>query len=338
MPPLRIIYTPYADKFRLNSISSIFSKYRGDPETNAMREAYATLRERVPDLPEIVGVASLDEIMKRYEFRMRKEMETDGIVPMTTTYFPLDILDAAIKLRDEDSSTPLGAEYVIRTLMVLLAHPSMIPSMIGNQDRPGWVTEALLVGSSIPRMNQCAQLLQNLMDRMRETGEDDMLELEPRLKDDVVFLREMGDWGKIERVRDWFYERFGANRVSRGFPLIFMKPALEMLELASVKLDDRYEERTWPEGLEGILRKVASTEDDAGKLLAELKCPAKDFFGRTERFVLIEELLGSLPEPKTLITDLYIVDHFPDLTKMGFEPLEYMPPGLVASEWARNEP
>src|SRR5271157_3878609 len=102
MQPLRIIYTPNADGFRLRGVSACFPKYKGDPETNVMRGAYGELRRKVPDQPVIAGVASFDEISKQYGFRMRKEMERNGIIHMTTTYFPLDIMDAAIRLKGED--------------------------------------------------------------------------------------------------------------------------------------------------------------------------------------------------------------------------------------------
>jgi hypothetical protein len=39
----------------------------------------------------------------------------------------------------------------------------------------------------------------------------------------------------------------------------------------------------------------------------------KDYFGGTENTSTMEQLLSKLPEPQTIITDIYIVDRFPEL-------------------------
>jgi hypothetical protein len=325
MKPLRIIYTPDADRFRLSGISASFPKYKGDPETIAMRGAYANLRERVPDLPAVVGVATLDRIIRRYGFDMREEMKDYDMVRVTTTYIPLDIMDAVVQLKNEDASSLLGRNYVYRMLGFLLGHSSVLPGC----GTPGWVHAALLFATTIPSMDACAQTIQSLTDKLREGGLDGASE--SQLQETVARLREMGDWGKVERARAWYYEKFEANRVSRGFPLVFMKPGLVPLELASVSLDDRYEGRVLAAGFEEGVRKYSTTPAEAEALLEQLRM-IKDMFGRTTGFVSLGTLLESLPEPKTLITDLYLMDHFPELVKMGFEPVEYMPPGSAATD------
>jgi hypothetical protein len=329
MPPLRIIYTPSADRFRINGVSACFPKYKGDPETNAMRKEYSELRKTLPDLPAVVGVATLDKVMKQYALEMRREVEEGGAEPVTTTYFPLDIMDAAIKLKDEDVSQPLAAHYVYRTLSVLFSYRGMI----ANKDVPGWVNNALLLGTCIANMDQCAHTIQNIVDTLGGIERGEALgALESGLKRTADRMFEMTDWGKIERAHGWFYERFMANRVSRGIPLIFMKTWLHRVEIASVSLDDRLEERTLPDGWGEGARKHSASETDADRMIEKLRGPAKDLFGQTVRVVEMDKLLESLPEPKTLITDLYIVDHFPDLAKIGFEPIEYIPPDRAASD------
>jgi hypothetical protein len=327
MPPLRIIYTPDADKFRLACVSSCFPKFKGDPETNAMRESFSKLREKVPDLPAIVGVATFNDVLRAYTSKMREKMKGNDMAPMTTTYYPLDVMDAAMKLRDEDLANPLTAEYVYRSLSFLLLHHSVIV----NDDAPGYVNSAIIIGPNIPGMELSARELQDLLCEVGKTDDNGpRRKIEASLRRGLDFLSGTGSWEKIGRAREWFYERFGANQVSRGFPLFFMKPAYSVVELATVSLEDKYEERKLPDGFEEIFRagcRLAQGEVDADERLSELKGPAKDFFGRTESFTLMEELLGSLPDPKTLITDLYIVDHFPDLKKTGFTPIEYMLPG-----------
>jgi len=89
-------------------------------------------------------------------------------------------------------------------------------------------------------------------------------------------------------------------------------------------------ERVLPDGIEQALRDGCrlAGRADADERVAEMKGPAKDLFGSTKDCTTLGELLRSLPEPRTLITDLYIVDHFPELAEIGFEPVEYLPPGL----------
>jgi hypothetical protein len=314
MQKLRIIYTPDAGKFRLRFPSTYFGKYKGDTETAAMRQAYAGLGAHVGSLPGTVGVVTYLDMTKQYADNMRKKMAEHGIRSPTTAYLPLDIMNAVMKLRNEDRDNPVTAQYVYRQTTLLCCHEAVLC----EKRAPAHVRYGILIGSTIPNISQIVYGYQQLADKIRHDI----------LKQTIKELSKIGTWKKLENARKYFYARFAANRVSRELPLFFLVPGTFPAELVSVGLDDRLDEPQLPEGFECALRRgCKGVKDEAyvEEMLAKLKGPIKDLFGRTERFDILKKLLEALPEPKTIITDIYIVDAIPQLRKADFESVEYSP-------------
>jgi hypothetical protein len=322
MQKLRIIYTPNADRFRLRFPSTHFSVYKGDSETVAMRQAYAGLRERMGGLPETVGVVTYPEIAKWHVEDMRKEMAEHGIKSPTTTYLPLDIMDAVMKLRDEDVGNTLTEQYVCRQATLLCSHQAVLC----DEGVPPRVNSSILFGPSIPKADYFMHKLKQFADDKKHKKK--LKKISMGLGHMMQDLGKIGTWKNLEMAKRHFYARFAANRVSRELPLCFIVPGAFPAELVSVGLDDRLEEPRLPRMLEGALRHWCKANENrayAERILAETKNAAKDFFGRTEQFDLLERLLEALPGPKTIITDTYIVDALPKLRKMGFESAAYNP-------------
>ena len=117
--PIRIIYTPNADRFKFKDWSIGSEKYACDLEVIGMRQAYAELRSVAPELPQTVGVVTYNDCFKYHVENMRSEMAMHGVKHPTTTYLQLDLIDAVYRVKNEDISNLLMLESCYRTLINL---------------------------------------------------------------------------------------------------------------------------------------------------------------------------------------------------------------------------
>jgi len=294
MPELRIVYTPEASYYRRGDIDMHAHMEPQDKKILKLRERYAALKEVVPDLPEKVGIVSYTEIFKRHSLRHSEQIDNP-----TTNYLPLDIMEQILALKDLDFKDSLVREYAKRTLMYLTENATL------HQDRslPVRLKLAALLSCAIPGFENVA----NGYKDVREYNKDNEVfkDLRPSVDAVITTLTEQyTSWQDLDDLYDLFVSRFNANRVSREFPLIYLSPGYLFPELHVVSLRDEIE---------------TSLRDT-------------DHFAETEQLWCVEdisELLEKLPEPKTIITDVYIVDRFPELADMDFEAVEFNPFSVI---------
>lgn len=322
-PKLRIIYTPNADRFSYNDISIGFTKYVNDPETAGMRKAYAELKEGVIDLPKSVGVVTYNNMFKNEAKKLRDEMAAHGVKHPTTTYLPLDILESALRLKKEDVSNLLTGQYCYRSLFLLCTHASVLM----DKSLPPKMQYGVALASAIPGMTNCLNNMSKLIAKLRELGKGHS-GLVSKLSEEEAHLKELFTWSDIESLHAFILARFETNHVSRSFPLNFLPPYYLFPSIYSVSLLEKIEEMKSMAEFVRIIRLGCENSGDharADEAIAHLKGLAKDFFGKTERVNSIKDLLDPLPEPKTIITDMYIMDHFPELQMHQMETIEYLP-------------
>ena len=119
---------------------------------------------------------------------------------------------------------------------------------------------------------------------------------------------------------------FEAHKVSPDFPLYYTPPETAPVLFYSVSLDDSIEVPNFMPGLMEILElgaKASGMAEIPANVLQDVKMLEKDKFGETKILPNLDALLFTLPEPKTIITDLYVLSQCPSLREADFETVEF---------------
>ena len=313
MSKLQIIYTPETDHSRLSDTGIWGWKQPGDPSTQRLRVNYQKLRENFQNLPLKVGIVTYNTLFKEESGRLLAEIEDP-----TTTYMPLDILKCAVDLRNEDTNDAISREYALRTLRHLLTHHSIM------FDDNLSARKEILFASMIPLAKEALGILQESAGKTDSEIESKFASLSDKIIS-TIKGNYPTNYNQLEVVYQEVVRKFEANKVSKDFPLYFL-PSPYTPVLYSVSLVDEIET---PEYIPEILKilELGCKASGLNKIPDDMKkrvmAGQKDKFGETIRLLQLEELLKILPEPKTLITDLYIVDQFPEIAKIGFEAQEF---------------
>jgi hypothetical protein len=313
---LRIIYVPDAKKYKRETFESSYINPQGK-SSKELREAYQNLRSKVNDLPQRIGVVSFDwqaPLFKRLLYE--RDLEEDE-EPMKG-YLPLVILRDALKLKEkEEVGNALIGEHIYRSLMLAFSQAALsleqdalrhiYPDALATNHNM-FITLKQKMGSCIEKMG-AGNVDQESLTLLKELLE-------------MVDRRDLG-WDHIQKRYEAFLKRFQKNRVSEDFPLVYLTPGLRPPLLYGVKLTDRTHT---PRNLNPVIDILKKGYEAAGEempadlpLLADLR---RDLFGRSQEFDSLDSLLKFMQKPHTLITDTYIVDHFPQLEKRDFETIE----------------
>lgn len=314
MPDLNIIYTTDADEFRLGDVNMYGEKYINDPTVEKLRRNCNVLRERFPQIPNKIGVVTLPFLFKQW---FRKEVQ--NIEDPTTSYVPLDIIKRVLDFKDEDFENPLVREYVYRSTSLLFSHPSITldPELRSKKE--------IITSMCILDAQKVRKILEEAIETTKEkVGEGEIVqtlrkvhgligEIYPKFKD-------------LERVYQKVKERFEANKVSREFPLCYLPRDACIPYMFSVSLEEHIErdpiiDTTLEYIAEGC--KASGMAEIPKHIREQVERLQKDRFGETKMVDSLDDLLGVLPEPKTLVTDTYIVDQFPQLKEREFSTKEF---------------
>jgi len=314
MVKLRVIYTPEADEFRLNNVERIMSiRNPKNPLLQKLRGNYRKLRQPFPDIPEQVGVVTYNNLFKNVSKRMLSELENPD-----TTYMPLVVLEEACNLRNEDLENPIKRDYVYRAIGRVMHHSSVL------LDRQLTSSAPIMLSSNIPSFQK---VLQEFRKAKKLLEKEKAPEMWCRtLEESIEVLKKMPTFDDLGKVKDDIQKRFEANKVSRGFPLYYLPRDSYFASIDLVGLEDRVEipeiyEKTIEYIREGC--RVSGLDEVPPKVQEELDALKRYRFGETRDLHTLDELLKLLPEPQTIITDLYIVDHFPELVERGFKAYEF---------------
>ncbi|MEK6893385.1 MAG: hypothetical protein AABX07_04225 [Nanoarchaeota archaeon] len=322
MEQVRIIYVPETEGFRLQDYQIGCEHNSDDKSVKDIRLKYKGLSEKVV-LPKKVGVITFDYIFKRKFKKEWEELpEVYGINPKTR-YLPLEVINKMLSLRDEDlTQDPLMKEYGNRMLMALAGNPALgLDERLSNDEKA-----KIILAPIIPDMQQIA----DFMLRVFKASEGKLPETREWREDFQETMTHFPTWKDIEKLQGIYQKRFEANRVSAGFPLIYHAPKTFPPYLYEVSLQDEIETPHWVERMREMLEAGSRAQGLAeipADVLQEVMKHRVDRFGETERRQTLDELLCSLPSPKTILTDIYIVDQFPELEGK-----------IVAEEYLENNP
>ncbi len=311
MSDLNIIYVPETSDFRDGGVLGICS-VQNNESAALLREKYKKIKETFPWLPKELGIASHNLLFKAFAKR-----DADKIENRTTSYLPLDLLERALKVRTEDFSDSLSRECAYRTISSLIIHPAI--SM--NDDLTNTMGNLVPYCAAIPHLEGAIDISKQCTQEIKNE------EILSYLKSISEHIESLPRWELLQNIYNHVLKTFEANKVSRDFPLNFYPSKIYFPELFSVKLEDRLETpeylREVENGIKDNLR-ILGFKDIPAEFAEQLRMLQKDFFGETRRVETnLELLLETLPAPKTILTDTYIVDIFPQLKAMNFETFEY---------------
>ncbi len=320
MPDLRIIYTSESDNFRLDAFEMISLRSPEKGLLQGLKECYEKLKQNFPDLPQQVGVVTYDDFFKGLSKNMLKEIDNPQ-----SSYMPLDILEQVLKFEEVDLDNPLDRNYAYRALGRIVSHPAIIldDRLINNP--------TVLYSQTIPDFIHIKKLTQGALEKARKLDPEtpDQNEIKKahvsELEKLLGVFSEFPTFEDLRKVYENVKKSFEKNKVSREFPLYFSPPDSPP-SLYSVSLVNKIETPEFLEGLMELLHagcKASGFDKVPEKVQEEIDSLKRDMFGETKRADTLDELLSKLPEPKTIITDLYIADVFPELVKRGFEAYEF---------------
>lgn len=317
MSDIHIVYTEETSHFKMHIPLEGPGEQITNPDAERLRSSYLQLREVVPGLPQRVGVVTYDNAFKRLSREELKERREDDSIAHVTSYGPLDILEAALSLRGEDVSSHVTMQYVSRTLECLIMYGSIgLDHTLPSKARGHWTLAsispvAVHVASEVERVA-------SIVDQTKLRGRA------PNLHELSEMVRATyPSWEDLQKIHDYLLARFEANRVSREFPLNFMPPGNVSTALYTV---DTHGERKLPSALAGAiesLRKLSGDEEFPPDVLADFDKHQVDTFGITRTAGNLAILLEKLPKPATIITDIYIVDAFPELRAGNLKTTEF---------------
>jgi len=160
---MKIIYTPETDHFRLSDVEKYEAKKPGDPTLANLRSNYEKLRA-AHTLPSLVGIVTYESIFKKKSQETLEELKEDSNVETTSTYVPLNILRAILKLKDEDTSNALSQEFVYRTISYLVINRAL--SLDSTLDPK--MKNALLTAPNIPHIQETLDFCKKAYERARK--------------------------------------------------------------------------------------------------------------------------------------------------------------------------
>lgn len=301
MARLQIIYTPEADNFRLNDIEMIGDREVGYPILSKLRKNYGKLKESFSSFPLTIGVVTFPFLFKEHSRTIYGEIENP-----TTHYMPLDILKKILDLKTLNLSEPLAREYFCRATTLLLTHPACLDgSLRGRRE--------VMLGMCIADAMKAKQELGNVATLAKERGCSKIFNKLNKAKKIIGEI--YPSFEDLEKFYEDVLKRFEKNKVSKDFPLYFLPTGFSFPLSYTVSLEEKVEQMKFmTQDLKEIPPEVKRV----------MEGPKFDKFGETKMIGSLDDLLKIIPEPKTIITDLYIVDHFPQLAEIGFDAHEYI--------------
>jgi hypothetical protein len=312
----RIIYTPDAGQFRnVWSYSNEYRPFHGDPEAARLKPNYDQLKKAFPDLPLEVAVVSVSNIIKNFYKGFREDCEQ-----VEHPYIPIGVLDKALALKKK-ARNPSRAHSTSRTLDYLLGDSCFFGDPYFDNKRFHFV---LL--TALPHARVAIKGLDNVIslykDKTAELGNDVISSFEECKKQ----MRETyGSFRLLRKAINDMEKRFLKNKVSDSFPLTYLPPTVFSIDISLVNTDESIEVPGFVGPIFDLLRAGCGVKTNE-----EVPDSIKEFmgqfnvskFGSVKRFDgKIEDLV--LPEPRTIITDLYIADHFPQLADQELEIHEF---------------
>lgn len=320
MSELQIIYTPEADNLRLSDIEMIGPRQPGDPLLKNLRDNYQKLRGKITDLPSKVGIVTYEFLFKQYSREMLEEVKSSQLINSTTNYILLDVFREALNLRNENYlDNALAENMVYRNMMYLMSHECVC------LDRELISKKAVFFSSTISSAERVIGGFNQSLEKLKELDEGG--KLTSSIENITEKLKEIyPNFNQLEEVHQEIKKRLKANKVSESFPLYFLHRDYFFASMYSVSLAEKIETPDYlPRFLEYIKEgcKASGLNEIPENVKKMIIVGQKDRFGETKRINTLNELLDKLPNPKTIITDMYIVDRFPELAKIGFDSYEF---------------
>ncbi len=240
----------------------------------------------------------------------------------------LDIFKQVLKLENLDFDNPLNVNYAVRAINRIVSHPAII------LDDKLMYRPAVFYSSNMPNFiiiqEEFEEEFEKVKQKKPETSEQEELKknLVSILEKGLGIIKKFPNFNDLRGFYEEVKEKFEKNKVSREFPLYFL-PLNYSSSLYTVSLDEGIEVLdSFSEIMEYILlgEGVERPEDLPEPIQKKLDKLKRDKFGETKRVESLDELLRKLPEPQTIITDVYIADCFPQLAENGFEAYEFRLP------------
>jgi hypothetical protein len=325
MGGVRLIFTPDAKRFIYDEYG--FYSHVGDPAVDALRARYEQLWKQVGGSADCAGVVTFDRIFRRFETEMWQKLEEDSLIKPITTYIPLEIMRQALTLKEGDFSSALDREFAYRSASALFMNKDMI-DYPGISDK---MQEIMLLFFIVPDKINTSSLLREVHGLVQDEQQIPhnlkglFYRFERACKEYLNMLPNLED---LDIVWSFFQKRYEAYGLSGAIQPHYVWPTMAIPSVYSVNVNHEVKYPDFWNKMIEILRLGARAEglkDIPEDVMRNAKKAVPDKFGMATFTSSLDKLLDQLPEPKTIITDIYILDHFPQLAQMGFETVEFNP-------------
>ena len=312
---LQIIYTPDASDFMLDHSRIGHLMPTCDEAVQRLRQNYPQLKEQVGDLPAKVGIVTYFDRVKHHLRDFFQDTESLDSGDGRNYFLVLNVLRRGAETADWDLNDPIKNEFAYRVLSRMLMHHTISNDSDLRSRKEIFLASTLPINRStltdlrkIPISDDIGAGYEKLTESIRK-----LLQILPSYED---FL---GTYQEMQAL-------FEAHKVSPDFPLYYTPPETAPVLFYSVSLDDSIEVPNFMPGLMEILElgaKASGMAEIPANVLQDVKMLEKDKFGETKILPNLDALLFTLPEPKTIITDLYVLSQCPSLREADFETVEF---------------
>jgi hypothetical protein len=322
---MKIVYTPDIEMFKRRPLEFFDFPVLNPQRASELQNNFQRLETVIGTVPATIGVVTYCDLAKSDIDRHQDALKIILGDKSTTTYAPLDIWKAVLAMREEKINTRLDAEFVYRTLSSILENPLCMQSWKNwEADAHG---KALI--TTFPIYTQVANSYNALISEMNEAKAGDSAKIVRKIQRE---MRKCIRWDLVEQALLKYSLRFADNKVSRTMPLYYAEHDYVFTPetwLVTFEKPGRFTEngrallKSWEYFAKLCGPELTNDETYQRELKHAKETSQMDRF-LTEQVFSLENMLALLPEPKLIITDIYIVDRLPQL-KGKFEAVEFTP-------------
>jgi hypothetical protein len=285
---IRVIYTPNVEKF--------FRIHYGMAETPdiplfaankmGLRENIDGLKSAHTWLPANVGVVTYHYLIKAFQDGSRQRRAESEYYPGVSYFANLDAMEAIKRILDTEPKTRIEKEHAYRTITYIVYLANTEVKLVRG--------ELMAFYSISPELDEVGKIIEKIEEKGCQLDLEKINGVLRTLKRYLLID------GGIARVK----EKFDRNMAPRDYP-VYSCSGLGPAWILTGKLDETVAEL--PELTETLSKRFG----------IELE-PCMDKFrmtdiGKTTPTDSLEILLSKISNPRTIITDIHLVDQFPQL-------------------------
>ncbi len=310
MSKLQIVYKQDTDQFRTDPEGDFSCIRFNQVGLHGLKSNYDKLRSKI-NIPSNVGIVTFP-ICTRSLCKSIPPVEGSA-----TNHRLLAVLENILELEKEPQDSFIDTEFVYRQMGVLMHHRAIT----WDED---FFNKYLILFAHV----SCSPAAKRVFNEVIQTF-DGIDEDTPQLNKILATARKMIEtypsFKDVGVVKEKIEAQFKRNKVSKEFPLFYLPTCLKYEPLSFFLFD--LTEKLVYSPMDKVLIEWLKTYHEHDSAFDSLRKETEKkkglVFGETQVRKSLDDLLRDLPEPKTILTDIYPSDNCPELLEREFEAFEF---------------